>query len=998
MIKELHIRLNSWLMIVAILFVATNYGYTQTKDQITVKGKVTDEAGEGLMGVSVTVKGAKNTVQTDASGLYVLQAPAAATLVFTYVGFDNQEAKVNPSGIMNVKMTGNKVLDQVVVIGYGTAKKKDLTGGLAVVGKEQLGMVSTPNLMDRLVGQVAGFSITTAEAAPGASQTLLIRGENSLSANNSPLIILDGIPYSGSLADIDPNNVESLSILKDASSAAIYGSRASNGVILIQTKRGALGKAQVNYKGTAGMAEPMQQINVMGPNEYIRFQQDIARIRQGYTGALLDPIAGDIISVTERGNYAKGITHNWQDYVFRKAFTMDHQLSISGGTENTKYMAALAALDQEGVVYNSRLSRLNITTNVDQTFNKWLTTGVGLQYTRKSDGGITPNLEHAIKQSPYGSYKDESGNYVPEPMEYSLIVNPMRNVNGIQDRYNNNFFLSGYANILLPIEGLSLRSNFGYNYRNGFTGTYYGRDTFEGRDQGTQAGGSASINNSNYNDYTWENLLKYERQLGDHRLDVTGLFSMQKTKSWSTGQSGAGFVTDDTEYFMIGSASRLVSNSASLSETAMLSYMGRINYGYKGKYLLTLTGRTDGASVFGINNKYAFFPVAAAAWQIGEEDFLKDKVKWLDMLKVRLSYGANGNQAITPYRTLDRLYSNVKYIWGDDGTAVTTAYLAGDGVGNPNLKWETTYSTNLGLDFQLFKNRLSGTIDAYLSKTRDLLMTRTVPIMNGYNRIWDNIGATQNKGLEVTLNSTNIKGENFQWNSTAVFSLNRDKIVELRGDGIDDVANNWFIGKPLRVFYDYKMIGVWQNGETIPVEGAAPGAAKLYDRDGNNKIEPSDRVVIGSKNPRYTASLANRLSYKNFYASALVTGVFGVWRDDHMANLGSWTFGITNYVHDANYWTPENPHATIVSPGYLNPLGHGYYKKVNYVQVKNITFGYKLPHNIAKKVGVSGIDINASVNNLNTFSNIREVLNYDNTWMASYPTARSYMLGLNVNF
>ncbi|WP_282637319.1 SusC/RagA family TonB-linked outer membrane protein [Sphingobacterium thalpophilum] len=998
MIKELHIRLKSWLMIVAILLVATNYGYTQAKDQITVKGKVTDETGKALVGVSVTVKGVKNTVQTDANGHYVLQAPAAATLVFTYVGFDNQEAKVDPAGIMNVKMAGNKVLDQVVVIGYGTARKKDLTGGLAVVGKEQLSMVSTPNLMDRLVGQVAGFSITTAEAAPGASQTLLIRGENSISANNSPLIILDGIPYSGSLADIDPNNVENLSILKDASAAAIYGSRASNGVILIQTKRGVLGKAQVNYKGTAGMAEPMQQINVMGPNEYIRFQQDIARIRQGYTGALLDPIAGDIISVTERGNYAKGITHNWQDYVFRKAFTMDHQLSISGGTENTKYMAALAALDQEGVVYNSRLSRLNITTNVDQTFNKWLTTGIGLQYTRKSDGGITPNLEHAIKQSPYGSYKDESGNYVPEPMEYSLIVNPMRNVNGIQDRYNNNFFLSGYANILLPIEGLSLRSNFGYNYRNGFTGTYYGRDTFEGRDQGTQAGGSASINNSNYNDYTWENLLKYERQLGDHRLDVTGLFSMQKTKSWSTGQSGAGFVTDDTEYFMIGSASRLVSNSASLSETAMLSYMGRINYGYKGKYLLTLTGRTDGASVFGINNKYAFFPVAAAAWQIGEEDFLKDKVKWLDMLKVRLSYGANGNQAITPYRTLDRLYSNVKYIWGDDGTAVTTAYLAGDGVGNPNLKWETTYSTNLGLDFQLFKNRLSGTIDAYLSKTRDLLMTRTVPIMNGYNRIWDNIGATQNKGLEVTLNSTNIKGENFQWNSTAVFSLNRDKIVELRGDGIDDVANNWFIGKPLRVFYDYKMIGVWQNGETIPVEGAAPGAAKLYDRDGNNKIEPSDRVVIGSKNPRYTASLANRLSYKNFYASALVTGVFGVWRDDHMANLGSWTFGITNYVHDANYWTPENPHATIVSPGYLNPLGHGYYKKVNYVQVKNITFGYKLPHNIAKKVGVSGIDINASVNNLNTFSNIREVLNYDNTWMASYPTARSYMFGLNVNF
>ncbi|RYZ92088.1 MAG: TonB-dependent receptor, partial [Sphingobacteriaceae bacterium] len=332
------------------------------------------------------------------------------------------------------------------------------------------------------------------------------------------------------------------------------------------------------------------------------------------------------------------------------------------------------------------------------------------------------------------------------------------------------------------------------------------------------------------------------------------------------------------------------------------------------------------------------------------------------------------------------------------GTAVNTAYLAGDGIGNPNLRWETTYSANLGIDFQLFKNRLGGTIDAYISNTEDLLMVRTVPIMNGYSRVYDNIGATKNKGIEVTLNSVNISGKDFKWSSTAVFSLNRDKIVELRGDGLDDINNNWFIGKPLRVFYDYNMIGIWQNGEPTNYSGAVPGGAKLEDLDGNGVIDAKDRKVIGSKNPRYTASFANRLSYKNFYASALVTGVFGVWRDDHMANMGAWTFGITNYVHGANYWTPENPSATIVSPGYLNPVGHGYYKKVNYVQVKNITFGYRVPQNIAKKVGVSGIDVNASVNNLHTFSNIRQVLNYDNTWMASFPTARSYMFGLNVNF
>lgn len=983
-------------MAFTLLFLTANMGFAQS--HIKIKGKVTDENGEALIGVSVLVKGTGKGTSTDTKGNYSIEASATATLLFSYVGFDSQEAKVNPSGIVNIKLSGDKELDQVVVVGYGKAKKKDLTGGIAIVGKEQLNMVSTSNLMDRLVGQVAGFSITTGNASPGASQTLLIRGENSLSASNNPLIILDGIPYSGSLADIDPNNVENLSILKDASSAAIYGSRASNGVILIQTKRGALGKARVNYKGTLGLAEPMQEIGVMGPNEFIRFKQDVARIKNSYTGVLLDPIAGNIMSVTERENYSKGITNDWQDYVFRRAMTMDHQISASGGTENTKYMFALAALDQNGVVYNSNLKRYNITTNVDQTFNKWLTIGVGMLFTRKSNGGITPNLEHAIKQSPYGSYKDKNGNYVSEPMEYSLIVNPMRNVNAKQDRYNNNFFLSGYVNILLPVKGLSVRSNFGYNYRNGFTGTYYGRDTYNGRDQGTEAGGSASINNSHYNDYTWENLLKYERQIGDHHFDATGLFSMQKTKSWSTDQSGDGFVTDETEYFMIGTAARNISNSASLSETAMLSYMGRLNYSYKGRYLLTLTGRSDGASAFGINNKYAFFPVAAAAWQIGEEGFLKDKVKWLDMLKLRLSYGSNGNQAITPYRTLDRLYSRVKYIWGDDGTAVTTAYLSGDGIGNPNLKWETTNSTNLGLDFQMFRNRINGTIDAYISETKDLLMTRTVPIMNGYSKIWDNIGATQNKGIEVTINSTNIKNKNLQWNSTAVFSLNRDKIVELRGDGVDDIANNWFIDKPLRVYYDYKMMGVWQNGETPNVQGAVAGDAKLDDKDGNGIIDANDKQVIGSKNPRYTASLANRLTYKNFYVSVLATGVFGVWRDDHMANISAWTFGITNYVHGANYWTPENPNATIVSPGYLNPLGHGYYKKVNYVQIRNITLGYRLPDKVAHEIGVSAVDINASINNLNTFSNIREVLNYDNTWMASYPTARSYNFGLNVNF
>ncbi|WP_256009733.1 SusC/RagA family TonB-linked outer membrane protein [Desertivirga xinjiangensis] len=1004
MLKEIHIQLKSCLMAVAMLLLTVSDIYAQ-QDPIKIKGKVTDEKGEALIGVSVLVKGTTSGTSTDIDGNYTLQASPSATLVFSYVGFNRQEVKVSPSGVVNVTMAGDKVLDEVVVVGYGTAKKKDVTGGVTVVGSEQINMVSTPNLMDRLIGQVAGFTITTGNAAPGQDQTLEIRGENSLSAPNNPLIVLDGIPYSGSLQDLDPNIIETMSVLKDASAVAIYGARGSNGVILIQTKRGKLGKPQVSYRGQLGVAEPMQYIQVMGPNEFIRFQRDIARLKEGRSSDGLDPIAGGIISLTEREMYQKGITHNWQDYIFRKGFTMDHQASISGGTESTKYLAAISSLGQEGVVLNSKLSRTIISANIDQTFNKWLTTGIGTQFSQREDGGITPNIEHAIKQSPFGKYTDENGNYVPEPMEYNLIANPMRNVDAVQDRTNRNFFLSAYANVLLPVKGLSFRSNYGYNYRSSFTGTYYGKNTFEGK----TVGGRGSVNNGHYNDYTWENILKYEREIGKHRFDATGLFSMQESRNFSSSLSGTNFVTDDNEYNMMEGAENVSTPNSDLEEKAMLSYMLRLNYAFKGKYMATITARRDGSSVFGKNNKYAFFPSAALAWHIGEENFIKDRADWVNMLKLRVSYGANGNEAIRPYQTLDRLYSGVKYIWGDAGNAANTAYLAGNGIGNPNLRWETTYTANAALDFSLFNNRFGGSVDMYLSNTHDLLMIRTVPIMNGYNRIWDNIGQVRNKGIEIALNSVNIDKKNFRWSSNLNFSLNRDKIIELRGDGVDDITNNWFIGQPLRVIYDYNMIGVWKQGDEFQLTnpdgtvreiqaGAIPGSAKLEDVDGNGYIDTKDRKVIGSQRPNFTASIGNRLKYKNFYLSCLVNGVFGDWSEDNVANMASWTFGITNYVHGANYWTPENQNADIVSPGYDNNFGHGYYKEVSYVQIKNITLGHRFGQKTAGKVGFSAIDLNLSVNNLHTFSNTRQVLNYDNGWMASYPTARSYMLGLNLTF
>ena len=800
-------------MVMAIVLMLSAVSLSAQQTSVSVTGTVVDEGNFPLEGVGVVIKGAGTSggTVTDADGKYSIEVPSGSTIVFIYLGYSDYEAAVGRGGVINVQMEPDaQALDESVVIGYGTQRKKDLTGGVAVVDEEVLNMSSTSNLMDRLVGQVAGLTITTSDAAPGSNQSLLIRGQNSLSGSNSPLIVLDGIPYDGSLADIDPNIIESMSVLKDASSVAIYGSRGSNGVILLQTKKGEKGKAHVTYKGQFGLQEPMQRIQTMGPNEYIRFKQDLHRLKNGYTGVMLDPLYGSVISASEKVNYANGITRDWQDDVFRQTFTMDHQVSISGGTDATQYMASVSYLDNPGVVYNSNYKRINVYASVTQTLNKWLQVGLTTQFVNRESGGVTPNLEHAIKQSPYGIMYDETGNYYEEPMDYSNFPNPMKDVNADQKKTGRNVLVNGFINIDI-MKGLSVRSQFGYNYRNTFEGTYYGRNTVTG----AKVNGRAAINNTHNTDWTWENVVKYDNTFGKHHIDVTALFSMQEKKQIGSSQSGESFVNDDSSFYMMSGAESNIEMSSNYWKENMISYMARINYSFAEKYMITLTGRADGASVFGRNNKYGFFPSAALAWQIGDEDFIRDNVEWIDMLKLRLSYGANGNNAISRYQTLDRLYATngVKYVWGDGGSAVNAAYLASDGVGNPNLRWETTYTANLGIDFSFFGSRLGGSIDMYLSNTKDLLMARTVPIMNGYSRMWDNVGQTRNKGIELTLNSQNIRKRDFRWNTDLNFFLNRDEIIELRGDQLDDVTNEWFIGYPLDVFYDWNVIGIWQEGD-----------------------------------------------------------------------------------------------------------------------------------------------------------------------------------------
>lgn len=955
-----------------------------------------------IIGANILVKGTTIGTITDVDGNFSFEAPKGSTLVVSYIGYQSQEMQVSGNAPIKIVLSeDSEKLDEVVVIGYGSQKKSDMTGGIVAVGNEKLQMVSTNNLMDKLAGQVPGLNITMEKASPSEDQVLRVRGENSLTADNSPLIVLDGIPYSGSLGDIDPDNIENLSVLKDASSAAIYGSRGANGVILIQTKKGKKGTATVSYKGQIGLSQPERRVDVMKGPEYVKFLQD-QWAYMNYNGVIKNP--EDILNVSEIENWKNGIETDWQDQIFRTALTNSHQISVSGGTEKTTYMASISRLNQEGVVKDTGMKRTNIALNITQQLGNWLTIGMATQAVQKEYGGIQAGISDALCQSPYGQPYNSDGSLNFYPMDQTLHPNPLADLDATSDKTARNIFVSTYADAKLPIKGLSFRTNFGYNYRNKFEASYYGRNTVTGKAKN----GSAAIKNQHDWDYTWENVLKYELQLGKHKFDATGLFSMQQTSQEISEQKGTSFVNDDSEYHNMAGAEENKTVTSELTETAMLSYMLRLNYNYANRYLFTATGRSDGYSAFGTNNKYAFFPSLAAAWNISSEEFMESTNSWMDMLKIRLSWGSNGNQAIKAYQTLDRL-KLTNYIWGDKGTTVNGVILSYNSIGNPNLKWETTRTVNAGVDFSFFNSRLSGSVDFYVSNTSDLLMSRTVPIMNGYNSIMDNVGETRNTGIELALNSVNMENKDFRWSTSYNFSLNRDKIIELRGDGKDDITNKWFIGEPVKVYYDYNVVGTWQeddnflnaDGKEIQ-KGAKPGHAKLEDVDGDGTITAKDKKIIGSKLPSFTMSLGNTFTYKDFTFSFLLNGVFGAWKEMIDYNFDRWSSKY-NYISGMDYWTPENPTNAMTSPGYVPYDKHSFYKKMNYVRIKNITLGYNIPKAILTPVGISALNVNLSVNNLYTFSNVKNALNFDGTdynanIVSCYPTARSFMLGLNLIF
>lgn len=976
---------------------------------ITITGRIIDPEGIAIPGANIVLKGTTLGTLSDDQGNYSITLPADASnpvLTFAFMGFISKDETVGSRSVINVSLQEemNK-LDEIIVVGYGTQKKSDLTGGVISLGGEKIERIPATNIAQRLQGQVPGLTISNTNNAPGEASRIRVRGEKSLSGGNSPLIVLDGIPFNGDMSEIDQNSIENISVLKDASAAAIYGARAANGVILITTKKGTKGKPIIRYNGYMGVQTAEWLPDLMNSPENIQLIKDYRRDRN-FTD-YNDPEAWLFEALI--GNFNNGKETDWLKEVFRPAMQQEHQVSLAGTTDALNYYASLAYTDQDGIVKYTGYKKYAATVNMTQKVGTWLTVGTNIQMNQRDQGGVTPRHAFAYRMSPYASVRDESGKYIRYPMwSETLYYSPFANQDGTVDNIYRGVYTNWFGEVQLPIKGFSYRTNFGYAYRNQEKGSYYGSTTMEGE----PFDGVATINKMSYRDWTWENILRYTYDSQKHHIDFTGLYSAQQTHKEESEMKGKGFLSDESLYHNIGMAQGEKTFKSSMKETALVSYMARINYGYDGRYLLTLTGRRDGYSAFGPNNKWAFFPSVAGAWVASKETFFQDmSIAPIELLKFRLSYGANGNQAISPYQTLTKM-TQQDYIFGD-GTTFAGGLASGFTSGNKNLKWETTYSLNAGIDFSLLRNRLSGSFDYYDMRTKDLLMNRTVPIMNGYTTLTDNVGKTQNKGFELSLVSINVESGGFQWKTAAMLSGNWSKILALKEDGKDDVANKWFIGKPISVHYDYKVVGIWQTEEAEEAKkfAAIPGDAKLQRSTEGSKLEPNDRVVIGSKLPVWTAGLTNTFTYKNWSIAVFLSGVFDVTTENETVKFERQMFEKnTNYIHHIDYWTPERQSNKYTRLGYNNS-NHNFYTDASYLRIQDINLSYNFSQQFLDRLRLKGLTVYANARNLYTFAEAKKYttnLEQGNaTTLAQekfsldasgYPVPRIFIVGLNITF
>jgi TonB-dependent starch-binding outer membrane protein SusC len=943
--------------------------------QNAVKGKVQDEAGNAMPGVNIIVKGTSQGTTTDSDGLYNISIEDSNTvLVFSFIGYSSQEVSVGGRTTIDVSLSPSaEQLSEVVVVGYGTQKKSDITGAMVQLSEQSIREVPVANISQALQGRVAGVDIQTTSSRPGSSPVIRIRGSRSLGnttdvnnpnpPNNDPLIVVDGIPFSGSINDLNPSDIVSMDILKDASATAIYGSRGSNGVILITTRQGKRGKPVLTYDGYYGTNSVVGKYDLNNGVEFDAFRKEAIA-----AGAAYAPTAD------EAANLAAGNQTDWQDEMFQKGYITNHSISAAGGTDDTQYALSAGYFKQTTVMPGQAYARYSLSGRIDQNIGKRVKIGLSTQNTLNINDGENANpMFQLLTLSPlYNAYNADGSVYgLPATGSIDAVTrNPLllRNADSWQQqRRRLRTFNALYGEVKI-LEGLKYRINIGLDFFNDNYGHYYASETpFQ-----NGAANTAQVNNGNSASYTVENLILYEKIFAaKHKVNFTGLFSGQDVESYTSQMSVQDLPANYTLYYNPGLANTVNSLNGNYQRSGLISYMGRLNYGYEDKYLLTLTVRRDGSSRLAQGNQYFNYPAAAVAWNIQREEFMND-VPIISNLKLRIGAGQTSNQAIPPYRSLGEL-GKVPYNFGPSAGAYGYNVTS---MPNPNLSWEFTTTYNAGLDFGLFTNRLSGSLEFYKSLTTDILQQRALPPTSGVSSVLQNIGKTENKGIELTLSGVIMESKTtggFNWSADVNWFLNRAEITEL-GSGVTiDVNNGWYVGQPIDAIFDYKKIGIWQLGEetaATTMGGFRPGNIKVEDINADGKIDANDRTVLGSLQPKWQGGLTSRFSYKGFNLDVVMFAKVGgmLVSTLYQANQNSPynTLEGRRNGPKVDYWTPTNPTDAYPRPGQAQQPVFGStlgYFDASYLKIRAINLSYNLPQAWLDKTELSGVRVYVQAQN-----------------------------------
>jgi TonB-dependent starch-binding outer membrane protein SusC len=994
---------------------------------VPVHGKVVNAKNQPVAGASVMEKGTHNGVNTNERGEFDITVENdKAVLVVSSVGFTPLEYALN--GNTNVAVTLNEdfsKLNDVVVVAYGTAKRKDVAGAVASVKLEGSALSLMPNLnaLEALRGNVSGLNVGPVNTA-GGQPGINIRGQRSISGNNDPLILLDGVIYLGSISDINPNDIASFDILKDAVSAAAYGSRSANGIIAINTKKGKTGKPVINLKSELTFQRWQNRPEMMKGAEWI----EVVNARNKYA-----PGSTNWLQAGELANKNAGKETDWLDLTTQTGMIQDYQAAVSGAANNINYYISGAYQDNKGIVVGDKFNRVSAFAKLNTKVTSWFELGADAAWSKRDYSGNAANIGSAQIMSPYGVvYRDSLGNLERYPYTQSL-VNPLWGVtNGVIDNRDiyTTFRLNTFALISIPwVKGLTFRVNMLNNQERREAGSFTYETNFirEGAGvagrydpatvQGLLSNANGNLFNSVSKTYVLDNILNYETNIRKHRINITAVATRDHLKTEEINSTGSNFASNGNTTLGIYGLSKATVQRVNLNnfERSNIGYLGRLNYSFDSKYYITGSWRRDGASVFGEDNRWGNFAAVGAAWLISEEKFLKN-FSALSNLKLKFSWGQNGNQGLSPYATLSQVQNSAA---GDARYEFSNAQgtvfygLVQTTLGNSSLGWEKTASTNVGFESGWLNNRLFVDLDVYFSKTTDQIFVRTIPIMTGFSTQLSSLGQVNNTGVELTVRTVNIQKKDLSWNTDVTFWKNNNVLKHLYnedknkdGKEDDDIANNFFIGKPINPVYGYRQDGIVQTKDNayIAMTGAAPGAPKYVDVTGDGRIDAADREILGSTKENFRLNMSNSVRYKNFELYLMVSGIFGGNNTYLRSNTAAYMTSGTGRFNDNSiskpYWTPENASNTYPSAYFSGDSRFLGLQSRSFVRIQDLSISYSLNSNWLKKNHVNNARIFIAGRNLATFTKWEGGDPEVGTTVTAntFPVATSYSFGANISF